>query len=409
MITILWEDSAKKRFRTAPIHGTDETISYDKIGNPLTYLGATLTWNGRQLTSYTTDNKTITYTYDANGLRASKTVNGVTSKYFYVNGQLHYEERSDGTKLYYFYDSNGYLSGINHNGTNYYPATNLKGDVVAIYRHTGALWATYEYDAWGNVIAVKDASGNAITDETNIALVNPIRYRGYYYDSETELYYLQSRYYNAEIGRFLNEDGYLTTGQGVLSYNMFAYCMNNPVMYSDPSGCVSLLALAITVISTVALAFLSCVVNRVVKYATLGREQDPITGKEIVENIVTDKSDILDTACSVKSGCDGLADSKTRKETHGKNLANAAWALNNNVPFYAESIDTGYFKNDYEYSQYCLSLANQTNSFTNGLSWDALCDEGKAQDFIGVVPYIDKNYHNIVRRDGLELLIDMFT
>ena len=213
-----------------------ETITYDKIGNPTTYLGATLTWNGRQLTSYSTDDKTITYTYDSNGLRASKTVNGVTSKYFYVNGQLHYEERSDGTKLYFFYDSTGALTSIEYNNTNYYPATNLKGDVVAIYNSNGVCVARYEYDAWGNIIAIKDASGNPITSQTHIANVNPIRYRGYYYDSETELYYLQSRYYNPDIGRFLNTDGYLTTGQGVLSYNMFAYCQNNPVMYSDPSG-----------------------------------------------------------------------------------------------------------------------------------------------------------------------------
>ena len=214
-----------------------ETINYDKIGNPTTYLGATLTWNGRQLTSYTKGD-TISYKYDADGLRTLKSVNGAKTKYYYVNGKLHYEERSDGTKLYFFYDSNGYLTCINHNGsTNYYPATNLRGDVVALYRHTGALLATYEYDAWGNVIAVKDATGNAITDQSHIANLNPIRYRGYYYDTETKLYYLQSRYYNAEVGRFLNADGYLTTGQGVLSYNMFAYCGNNPVMYSDPSGC----------------------------------------------------------------------------------------------------------------------------------------------------------------------------
>ena len=213
-----------------------ETINYDKIGNPTTYLGATLTWNGRQLTSYTKGD-TISYKYDADGLRTLKSVNGAKTKYYYVNGKLHYEERSDGTKLYFFYDSNGYLTCINHNGsTNYYPATNLRGDVVALYRHTGALLATYEYDAWGNVIAVKDATGNAITDQSHIANLNPIRYRGYYYDTETKLYYLQSRYYNAEVGRFLNADGYLTTGQGVLSYNMFAYCGNNPVMYSDPSG-----------------------------------------------------------------------------------------------------------------------------------------------------------------------------
>jgi len=75
---------------------------------------ASLTWNGRQLTSYSKGDTAISYKYDSNGLRSSKTVNGVTSKYFYVNGNLHYEERSDGTKLYFYYDSNGYLTGIEY-------------------------------------------------------------------------------------------------------------------------------------------------------------------------------------------------------------------------------------------------------------------------------------------------------
>ena len=220
-----------------------EYIDYDAIGNPTTYLGATLTWNGRQLTSYSKDDISISYKYDANGLRNYKKIGSVTSKYFYVNGLLHYEERSDGKKLYYFYDSNGYLSGIEYNDITYYPATTLNGDVVAIYNNLGECLAKYEYDAWGNVLSVKNASGNDITDPTHIANINPIRYRGYYYDTETKWYYLQSRYYNPEVGRFLNADGYITTGQGVLSYNMFAYCGNNPVMYSDPSGCGLIAAL----------------------------------------------------------------------------------------------------------------------------------------------------------------------
>ena len=215
-----------------------ETIEYDKIGNPTNYMGATLTWNGRQLTTYTKQGLgTVTYTYDSNGLRTTKTAGGVTTEYYYAGDKLIYEKRSDGTELYFYYNSYGLLSRIEHNGTNYYTATNMSGDVVAIYRHTGVLWATYEYDAWGNVISVKDANGDDITSQTHIANINPIRYRGYYYDTDTELYYLQSRYYNAKVGRFLNADGFISTGDGVLSYNMFAYCGNNPVMFSDPSGC----------------------------------------------------------------------------------------------------------------------------------------------------------------------------
>ncbi len=265
--------------------GENDTITYDKIGNPTTYLGATLTWNGRQLTSYTIDDKAITYTYDANGIRASKTVNGSKTQYFYVNGQLHYEERSDGTKLYYFYDSNGYLSGINHNGTNYYPATNLKGDVVAIYRHTGALWATYEYDAWGNVIAVKDASGNAITDETHIALVNPIRYRGYYYDSETGLYYLGSRYYDPSIGRFLNADtiDVLSVSPAELTdKNLFSYCDNNPVTRADSGGEVWHIVAGAAIGGVV-----GGVVSAISQYATTGEVNWGVVGVNTVSGAIS--------------------------------------------------------------------------------------------------------------------------
>ena len=146
---------------------------------------------------------------------------------------MYFEQRADGSKLYFFYDSYGNLTHMYHHVGNvktaYNVVTNSQGDVIALYNFAGnQLVASYEYDAWGNCTITQDTTG--------IGALNPIRYRGYYYDSEIGLYYLQSRYYDPNTGRFINADGYITTGQGVLSYNMFAYCMNNPVMYSDPSG-----------------------------------------------------------------------------------------------------------------------------------------------------------------------------
>jgi RHS repeat-associated protein len=90
----------------------------------------------------------------------------------------------------------------------------------------GQVVASYTYDAWGKVL----------TATSEMAAINPIRYRGYYYDTETGLYYLNSRYYDPETGRFVNADGYVSTGQGVLGNNMFAYCGNNPVNYADFFG-----------------------------------------------------------------------------------------------------------------------------------------------------------------------------
>lgn len=88
----------------------------------------------------------------------------------------------------------------------------------------------------GNILSVQDANGNEITSPNNMGNLNPFRYRGYYFDTETGLYYLHSRYYDPQTCRFVNADGYVSTGQGLLSHNMFAYCLNNPVNKVDPNG-----------------------------------------------------------------------------------------------------------------------------------------------------------------------------
>ena len=116
---------------------------------------------------------------------------------------------------------------LKYNGVEYYYITNLQGDVVSIVDPTtGVPAATYEYDPFGKIVS---ATGD-------LATINPLRYRGYYYDSETGFYYLQSRYYDPTICRFINADSFASTGQGVLGYNMFAYCLNNPISMVDDDG-----------------------------------------------------------------------------------------------------------------------------------------------------------------------------
>ena len=108
--------------------------------------------------------------------------------------------------------------------------------MVQLRDQNNAVVANYQYDAWGKLLYVYDNAGTEITDADHIALINPLRYRGYYYDSETGFYYLQSRYYDPVIRRFINADGFVSTGQGLLGYNMFTYCGNNPVCRIDESG-----------------------------------------------------------------------------------------------------------------------------------------------------------------------------
>ena len=128
--------------------------------------------------------------------------------------------------LIFSYDENGKPAALTYNGNTYYYVTTQQGDVMYIVDGSNNIKASYTYNAWGEIIS---SSGE-------LADVNPIRYRGYYYDAETGLYYLQSRYYDPVICRFINADKYASTGQDFLGFNMFAYCGNNPVNNSDPDG-----------------------------------------------------------------------------------------------------------------------------------------------------------------------------
>jgi len=142
-------------------------------------------------------------------------------------------------------DENGNYFGLrktnaqNSGSTMYNFLFNAQGDVIGLVDNMGNFQASYTYDAWGKVLSVKDKNGNEITDPNHIANINPIRYRGYYYDTETGFYYLQSRYYDPTVGRFINADDtdiLLEDQDSLLQHNLFAYCFNNPVNMYDPDG-----------------------------------------------------------------------------------------------------------------------------------------------------------------------------
>lgn len=207
-----------------------QTITYDAGGNPINYLGHTLTWEkGRQLKSF----DDITYTYNANGIRTSKTVNGVKHEYT-LDGTNIVKETWDGNTLIPLYDNTESVCGIIYNGISYYFLKNLQGDVISITDATGSVVAKYSYDAWGVCTIEGDATVCKIAD------INPYRYRSYYFDRETGYYYLQSRYYNPENCRFINADDskYIGATGTQLSVNAFAYCENNVVNYLDNYGSI---------------------------------------------------------------------------------------------------------------------------------------------------------------------------
>ena len=179
----------------------------------------------------------LSYDYNDEGIRTNKTVNGVEHTYYLSGSQIVAEEWGSNLCVY-LYDADGSPIGMRYRTTSmakgdfytFWFEKNLQGDIVAVYNESGTKVYTYQYDAWGNCTATPVSSiGSNI-----YAQYNPFRYRGYYYDSELGMYYLQSRYYDPAIGRFINSDGQLNGG--LLGYNQFAYCANNPVMNVDPNG-----------------------------------------------------------------------------------------------------------------------------------------------------------------------------
>ena len=174
------------------------------------------------------DGTSISYTYNADGKRISKTVDGITYNYHYLGDQL-VEMTWGDNRMRFTYDAIGPAT-VEYNGTIYTYVKNAQGDVVSIVNYDGIEVMSYIYDAWGNQLSTYGSM------EPTLGRKNPLRYRGYVYDTETGLYYLNSRYYNPTWGRFINADGFVSTGQGISGNNMFAYCGNNPVNRSDSNG-----------------------------------------------------------------------------------------------------------------------------------------------------------------------------
>ena len=215
-------------------------ITYDEIGNPLSYYNGTsyeFEWEGRRLVSAVKGSDTLSFTYNDEGIRTGKTVNGVKHTY-YLNGSLIMAEEWEDKLIVYIYDASGSPIGMMFRKTSYdiedwdvyWFEKNLQGDVVSVYNNAGDEVAYYMYnEAWGS-----HSVGLLNSADNEGARYNPFRYRGYYYDTDLGMYYLQSRYYDAKICRFINADGVLY--HSILGYNLFAYCENNPIVRVDYRG-----------------------------------------------------------------------------------------------------------------------------------------------------------------------------
>lgn len=240
--------------------GTQE-IKYDSIGNPTTYLGATLTWEGRQLTSYSNAENTFNYEYDENGMRYRTTITNDTDgsvgylDYVWVDSKLisisfTSDELNQTVKYLYndFDEPVGFVATREDGSVDtFYYLKNAQGDITHIVSAAGKKMVSFTYDVFGKRTVTYQANGSTTPGQIELLtqmkadLLNPFAYRGYCYDYDMGMYYLQSRYYDPNTGRFINADdtNYLNATGTVLSCNLFAYCENDPVNRVDPKGCAS--------------------------------------------------------------------------------------------------------------------------------------------------------------------------
>ncbi|EYE87359.1 hypothetical protein Q428_13775 [Fervidicella metallireducens AeB] len=187
---------------------------------------------GRQLAGISGNGINVSFKYNAEGIRTEKTVGTVTTKYHLVGDKVTFESNGTDT-IYYSYDSSDNLISMKLNGAEYYYIRNAQGDILGLLDGTGTQVVSYTYDSWGKLISIEGSL------KDSVGVKNPYRYRGYRYDEEMQLYYLNSRYYNPDLGRFINADAIAGSRGVLLSHNVFSYCLNSPVNQADKGGFIA--------------------------------------------------------------------------------------------------------------------------------------------------------------------------
>ena len=222
----------KDQLAAMTVEGTTRNFTYDANGNLLSDGKYTYSWTkGSLLAKVTGDNLEATYTYDASGIRTSKTVNGVKTEYLTAGGSI-LAEKKNGKWQQYLYDGSGQLMAIRYKGADYYYIRDGLMCITGLVDANGGAVVNYRYDSWGKLMCITGSMAGTLGKD------NPYRYKGYYYDDETGMYYLKSRYYQPGICRFISADTIeVLDCQGDLNdKNLYAYCDNNPVMRVDTGG-----------------------------------------------------------------------------------------------------------------------------------------------------------------------------
>ena len=207
-------------------------MTYDACGNILKKGNTSFTWTQGRKLSTINNGKSIRYYYDHTGARVKKVVDDVTTEYR-MAGSLIVSERTGDETIWYQYDSAARLVAMVVGGVRYNYVRNAQNDIIGLIDKTGKRVVSYKYDSWGKTISTTG------TLAATIGKKNPFRYRGYYFDAESGMYYLQSRYYDVEIRRFISADkleGLFLELENLMQYNLFAYCFDTPINMSDADG-----------------------------------------------------------------------------------------------------------------------------------------------------------------------------
>ena len=220
----------KDQLSSVTMDGKTRNFTYDANGSLLSDGKYTYSWTkGSLLEKVTGDGLEAVYTYDASGIRTSKKVNGITTEYLTAGGSV-LSEKKNGVWQHYLYDGSGQLTAIRYKGADYYYIRDGLMSITGLVDANGTAVVNYRYDSWGMLTGITGSMAGTLGKD------NPYRFKGYYYDEETGMYYLKSRYYQPEICRFISADNYASTGQGILGHNVYCYCGNNPVNAMDPDG-----------------------------------------------------------------------------------------------------------------------------------------------------------------------------
>ena len=272
----------KDQLTAMTMDGTTRNFIYDANGNLLSDGKYTYSWTkGSLLAKVTGDSLEATYTYDASGIRTSKTVNGVKTEYLTAGGSI-LAEKKNGKWQQYLYDGSGQLMAIRYKGADYYYIRDGLMCITGLVDANGGAVVNYRYDSWGKLISITGSMADTLGKD------NPYRYKGYYYDDETGMYYLKSRYYQPEICRFISADVYIATELNMNGSNMYSYCKNNPVMLMDSDGDFAILAVVGAFLAENGAAmFVGAVVNVATTAITAGILGEKYTLKDAAMAAVT--------------------------------------------------------------------------------------------------------------------------